>query len=453
MGDLDRIVNVSVTKQTAAVSRVGFGVPMLMSTEAEVDSKFTGNAKIYTGIDELGTTGDAFDPTGVTFRKATAIFSQNPRPGQIVVGKRQSLPLMDVLLTPIVVASTLYRITINGTNFDFTSDATPTAAEIITALETAINAGAEDVLATDVGVGTSLQIEKAVTPGGAATAGRLFTIEFNRSLWAFQNVTADPGLSNDLSNISDETQGGNDDWYCALLDSSGDPEIQALALAIEALGNRIFVAASADADILTASATDTASDLLASAFDRTALLWHENPHTGPDAAWAGNMLPRDPGSATWAFKTLAGIARSILTSAETLFIEGKQATWYKTTAGNNHTYQGQTFASGGFLDITRGIDFIVQRIKENVFGQLINLPKIPYTDSGIAIVQNEVEGVMQLGIANNIFTADPAPVVTVPKANDVDSNDRANRILRDVDFTAQLAGAVHNVIVQGVVTV
>ena len=55
MGDLDRIVNVSVTKQTAAVSRVGFGVPMLMSTEAEVDSKFVGNAKIYTGIDELGT--------------------------------------------------------------------------------------------------------------------------------------------------------------------------------------------------------------------------------------------------------------------------------------------------------------------------------------------------------------------------------------------------------------
>ena len=83
---------------------------------------------------------------------------------------------------------------------------------------------------------------------------------------------------------------------------------------------------------------------------------------------------------------------------------------------------------------------------------MINLPKIPFTDPGIAIIEAEVRGVMDLGISKGIFAADPAPTVSVPLAVDVDTNDKANRLLPDVNFTAVLAGAIHFVEVNGTVT-
>jgi hypothetical protein len=43
--------------------------------------------------------------------------------------------------------------------------------------------------------------------------------------------------------------------------------------------------------------------------------------------------------------------------------------------------------------------------------------------------------------------------VTVPDVADTDPTDRANRLLRDVRFTARLAGAIHKVIVRGVAIV
>jgi len=41
--------------------------------------------------------------------------------------------------------------------------------------------------------------------------------------------------------------------------------------------------------------------------------------------------------------------------------------------------------------------------------------------------------------------------ITVPAVADVDPNDKANRLLPDVEFEATLAGAVHKVKIHGVV--
>ncbi len=449
MGDIDRIFNVQIDKQTAAVTRVGFGTPLLMSAEAEVSSLFTGLAKTYTALQEL--LDDGFATNGVAFLKASAAFAQNPKIGTLIVGKRRRLPLMTKDLVPIVKDLTLYRVTINGVDFDFTSDASATVSEIIGGLLSAINSGSEDVLASDIGPGTSLRIEKADSPGGSATAGIPFTVSFDRILFTAQNDTPDPGIVDDVGDIrSDPT--GSDDWYAIILDSYGRAEILALAPLIETLP-RSFLFATSDADVVTASSSDVASTLLAAAFDRTAGIWHENPHLGADLGWAGVVLPFDPGSVTWAFQTIATLPVSSLSQAETLELEGKRTSWYKSLQGINITFQGETYASGGFLDITRGIDFVQQRIKENLLLLLANSRKVSFTDEGIAKIENVVRGVMDLALAQQIFTPDPAPVVTVPKANDVDPNDRAQRILRNVLFNAQLAGAIHKVEVFGTVTV
>lgn len=450
---LNSIVQVQIDRQTASVSRVGFGTPLIMSAEADEESRFATTAKIYTALDQMGSTGDNFDTGGVTFKKAQAIFSQNPKVAQIVVGKRSLNPLMTMNMIPIVVANTDYVITIGGRGvedtFTFDSGGSPTVATIIAGMVALINAGTQDVLATDNAT-TDMDIESAASPGGAATAGKPYTIEFDRSLWTAQNVTPDPGVVTDLNLIRNNVD-GNDDWYLVLLDSYGKAEIESLAATIETLP-RLFFATTSDADVLTSATTDVGSNLQASAYDRTALIWHEDPHDGPDAAWAGLGLPFDPGSITWAYQTLAGIAFSLITPSEIAELVGKSVNHYIRIAGNNVTIEGHV-ASGEWIDVMRGIDLITARLKENIFSRLVNLKKIPYTDPGISVIESEVRGVMQLGIANSIFTADPAPVVSVPLAADVDANDKANRLLPDVTFTATLAGAIHKTEISGIVTV
>jgi len=513
---LSDIVNVQITKQTTGISQVGFGTPMILSTEAAVDAKFAETAKVYGSIQELQSTGDDYDLDGVTYQKALALFSQNPKVDQLVIGKRATSPLMTLTITPVAVNSTLYRITISGahtaasfsgsTEFDYTSDATATVAEITAGLTAAIVqtawapttayavgdyvsngnrvyictvAGTSDGSGGPTGTGsaitdatvtwahkgptqdvdatdntTDITLEKAASPGGAGTAGIPFRAEINdRSLLTSQNVTADPGLTADLAAVRGNTD-GNDDWYAVILDSYGKAEIEGLAADIEATGTpgKLFLASTSDEDCLGASTTDVMSNLQTSAYVRTSIMWHEDPQSGPEAAWGGACLPYDPGEITWNLFTLAGVAVSTLTTSEITNIEGKSGNYYLRISGRNVTQTGIT-SGGDYIDTTRGIDFIAARLAERVFARLSAALKVPFTDPGIAVIEAEVRGVLLLGVAQSIFTNDPAPTVTVPRANSVAVNDRANRLLPDVDWTAQLAGAIHTVEISGTVTV
>ena len=63
---------------------------------------------------------------GLPLLLAAAVFAQSPRPSQLIMGRRATAATRDVKLTPKapVLASTAYAISINGTEFSFTSDAT-----------------------------------------------------------------------------------------------------------------------------------------------------------------------------------------------------------------------------------------------------------------------------------------------------------------------------------------
>ncbi len=92
-------------------------------------------------------------------------------------------------------------------------------------------------------------------------------------------------------------------------------------------------------------------------------------------------------------------------------------------------------------------------IKNSIIIYLVNNNKVPYTDTGIAMIEAEVRRALDLGVTNNFLAADPEYTVEVPRAAAVPPNDKANRILRNVSFQATLAGAIHFVEIRGVVSV
>ena len=457
---LDDIVNVQISKQTATVSRVGFGVPLILVYH----TKDAARVLEYTSAsDMLVAAGGPFASDDLAYVLANAAFAQDPKPDRVLIGRRINPTIRTVEVTPksglvngetLPLNLTLYRVTINGEDMDFTSDASATVAEICTGLAAAINGGAQDVLAT--ASATEVTIEKAATPGGVATAGVPFTIAQDRGLMEVKDITpiaAGGGLADEIAGISNI----NDDWYGLVGDWFGENEIAAVATAIEGL-KKLHAAASPDDEIYDqVVTTDIGSVLQASAYARTFMFHHATPETGIAAACLGKNLPKDPGSITWKFKTLATIAVMAYSAGEKTALKNKNVERYINVSGNNLTCDGKT-SSGEFIDITRFVDWLAARMQENIFFRLKNLDKIAYTNSGIAIVENEVRGTLNQGISVGGLAADPAFTVSVPDArvgtpNGVSANDKANRLLPDVDFCATLAGAIHEVEVRGKVTI
>ncbi len=433
MASIENIVDVQISKDTATVSRVGFGTPLILAYH----TGFAGLAVRYGSIQEITDAG--FATTSRVYKMASAIFAQNPKPPAVIVGRRATAPTRNIKLTPKAspLASTAYDITINGETMSYTSDATPTVAEITLGIETAVNAGAQPVTATDNSTDVDIVADAAGAP---------FEIVFDPALWTFNDNTADPGIAADLAAIRLE----NDDWYAICCDALGALEIDALATAVESLA-KIYIADTQDSDVIEAGG-GIAATLAAASLDRTALMYHPDTDPSPAAAWIGKQLPTDPGSTTWAFKTLATIANYSLTDGEQAFAEANDANHYQDVAGINITLQG-TMAGGEFVDITRGIDWLTSRLREDVFRVLAVNGKVPFTNLGIQLIVNEVEGRLRDAAGRGLIDGTEEIIVEAPLASEVDANTKASRTLPDVTFQATLAGAIHKVQIRGRVTV
>jgi len=264
--------------------------------------------------------------------------------------------------------------------------------------------------------------------------------------------TATSTMVDDLNAIS----AINDEWYAIAYTKRTVVDVQAIAAWVEAR-TKIFGTTSSDTDIINLDmSSDTSSIaylLRNSGYARSFVMYHEDANSDfPECAWFGRVLPTDPGSVTWKFKTLASISYSKLTGSQSSNARNKNANTFEFIGGRGITREG-TVAEGEFIDVIRGIDWLQARMQEYVYSALVNANKVPYTNAGIAVIQAEVQRALQQGISNDFLTNDPAPVVTVPKVADVVSADKASRTLNNVTFSATLAGAIHAVNITGKVTV
>lgn len=165
----------------------------------------------------------------------------------------------------------------------------------------------------------------------------------------------------------------------------------------------------------------------------------------------------DNGSETWAFKTLKRMKPSALSNADVSTIREAGANFYQTYANKDITLDGKT-GSGEWIDIIRFLDWLQGRLQQRAVEFFAANPKVPFTDAGISGVENFVTEVLREGqnfggIAPTQFDDDgeeiPGFTVSVPLARSVSEADRAARYLRNVKFSANLAGAIHKAKITG----
>lgn len=176
-----------------------------------------------------------------------------------------------------------------------------------------------------------------------------------------------------------------------------------------------------------------------------------------DAGIVGKMSSFDAGQATWKFKGLNGVSVATYENSDINEFHDANINTYIREMGRDFTSEGY-HTDGGFLDITRSIDWLKARIQEEIFFLLINQDKVAYDDKGIAQVVAQLRGVLQRAtgqgiIARDIETGDGLWEIDYPSRSEIADTDLADRLLPDIYFEATVAGAVHEVEVEGVLKV
>ena len=433
MANPDNIVTVNITVQDASVTQAGFGTPLIMTHEQAFTPELV---RSYSTTTAMVTDGHSAD--GATVAAATAISAQNPRVSSWKVGRRGSTAtaMTRIMTVASVIDDTDYTVTVNDSAFTVDSGSSATAVSIAALLVAAINGGTEPVTASDNLDGTFDLVED--------TAGTIFGLSHSVTLITQDDTTTDAGVATDYANIKAE----DNDFYGVLMTSSATLEISALAAAVEA-DEKLYVCQSADSDILSDTAGNLAETLNAAGYNRTALIWKQDNFEYGDAGWMGVMFPKDPGSATWAYKSLAGVSVDTLSDTQIDNLDANKANYYTTTKGLSLTQQGWA-ASGRYLDITRVVDLLGTRLQERLITLLANADKLAYNSTGVDALEMEVRAQLDEAVGNNVINSDYT--VTAGAAEDQSSTDRANRFYGDIDFSATLTGAIHTITLNGTVS-
>lgn len=181
---------------------------------------------------------------------------------------------------------------------------------------------------------------------------------------------------------------------------------------------------------------------------------------GLAVAMAVKAMNFQAGSETWALKELAAVTPADLSATFIKTLEGGNSNFLITVASCNLT-QGGKMNAGEWIDVIRFRDWLQNDMQVRVVNLLKVRPKVPYTDGGIALVQNQMiaslkDGQRVGGISPTEYDADsneiPGFVTSVPLAANITAVQKASRKLIDVNFAARIAGAIHVVEIKGTLT-
>jgi len=427
---LEKIVNVQISRQTAGVTQAGFGVPLILGPNGQVG--------VIGSYSSIAAVAEDYDLSDAEYLLAQKIFSQTPRPPILKIGLASVAVAQISTITPdvSVQAITVYTVTIDGTDYAFTSDSDQTAAEVVTGLIALINADSNCKM-TASGTTTLILTADSAGQGSIVAVGAKLTLV---------DTVENNGIDSDILKAND-IDGA---WYFLHTTAKDDVTINVASATIEAM-RRMYVLRSDDADVLTNVTTDQASLMKAKNLFRTAFWFSKTPNDFIDGAIVGRVAPLPPGSETWAFKTMAAVTVDKLTDGEQANLDTKNVNYYVNIGGISVSQNGKVIG-GEYMDVIRFIDWLQARLEEKIFGTLATSDKVPYTDSGIAIIENDMRFIFEAAVRSGGIASSQDYTITVPKAADISQNDKATRRLTGIKFTARLAGAIHAVEIQGTVT-
>jgi hypothetical protein len=466
---LDKIVQVVIERQTRVPSMKSFnehlvaaefnpvGITPIFDPEHRV--------RVFGSLDEIAAAG--FQTNGFVYRAASKQYSQSNHIGNMYVGWKIPDGVYDVGVRIVgewkpgnYLAVRIAGIPLDTIYYDEMGNADAMIDQLVKEFNAEFNdTKAIKVSATELRIYGVLKESTVEIEGGTERP----TLEW------FDRVSGkkDPGMNfspypadANWTEALTSMKAQNNEWYAVSVSARMMANQQECAQWIQA-NKKLGGLTSGDSTISDDETGDIAAWAKLNNLDRVFVFFHPDakladavvdiPATTdpiPEAAYFGKMLTKKPGSATWKFKELQNVPTYELTQGQVKNVEDKNATWYMTTADVPMTSNGQV-ASGEYIDVIHGLDWLEARIQNLVFTALIGVDKVPFTDEGVQMVISPLKAALEEGKKNGILASYE---VSYPAVIDVSVTDKGQRFLPDVEFTGVLAGAIHSTKIHGVVT-
>lgn len=445
---VEDIVVVNITRATARVTQTGFGEFLFLTGV----SQFSDRSKRYTEPADL--LDDGFLATDEAYLAALIAFSQAKSPESFKIGRK----LENVNAKQLIV----FDADPDAGDFKIVFDGQTTAAIAYNANAAAIKAALEllsninEVTVTG-SIGTSgFYIEWTGADGNASKA----TVTITANTLTVSSVAVSETITVDQygSAVESWTDALNavlafdEDWYMLTASTYTKSEIKELAAIIETK-LKMYAYRTQDSDTLTSATDDVASELKALNYDRTFGFYTSDESKYPEMAVVGLQLPKKAGSSNWALQEIAGVTSESLNSTQASYLASKRLNVIETIGGLIITSpaigEGKV-ASGEYIDIIRGTDWLQTRIAERIVSKLVQEEKIPFTNEGGAVLESELRAQLDEASGNDYkLIVASTIVVTNPDVSEISAADKSNRIWGDIEFSADYQGAVNKVTING----
>lgn len=278
-------------------------------------------------------------------------------------------------------------------------------------------------------------------------------------------ITAPENLINAIKQFQQDV---DNDWYYLLTDRDEDEYVLALAA---------FAAASEPTEAELGTGIEdhrkfymgqTCNKNLSKSLARAAIIYTDEEYLSeePDASYTGNVAPFYPYNVTWKFKRPqdgnADTSEGTKLISLPQLTEGERSTLlenninFLTEEYKRQYVKNGTCLDGEFIDVVLGGDWIAKRMRDLLYDILLENANINYDDAGFGLIATAV--LQTLAEASdsdhNIVAIDQESKsgiysVTIPKWSESTDDQRRNRVMPDILWEAQLAGAIHQVKTKG----
>lgn len=441
----------NITRNSTAAQGATFNFPLFTASH----KYFKEVVRSYSSFDSVK--ADASIPTDSNTYKALRLaFSQSPAPELVYIAKRQA---DDVTITPTTpVSGKVYGFSVQvyntatGVNVGSavlataTADSTPLAADLVTKWK------------SDLSGLTDLTLSGTDNLGIIAEAG------FDFIVTAISNCVDVYTTSQSAADTLAAIQVENNDWYFMCAEDHTEAFQLAMAAEIEATATsdypKMYFTTTQDVNTLKAlpdPADDVIGKLAALGYDRTVCDWHDQADDiFPEMGLVGANGVYQAGSITWKFTQIKGVPAAAdpvtgirLSDNKQGFIEDRNGGWMGVEKKIPFYHEGKT-VGGEWIDIIRGSDWLRDQHEIELLNLLLSQRggKISYASPNKIL--NTVDAVNQRAV--DIGFLDGYTPATVPDYLTLSFADKASRVLKDVNWTGFIAGAVHNIVTNGNLT-
>lgn len=441
---IDKVIDVTLTYGSAVIETARFDIPLIVAAH----NSTANTVEVFTSPDAMQQAGFATDSPA--YKMASLMFQGVGAPGQVIVGKRE---ISNYSLGITALADTTYTVTLKrgptSKMFSFTSDSSPTVAEIASGLQALILG--DSVWGSRITASTN-STGLVLTP----VQGSFVDVSAGANIATVRTATSN--ILDDLAEIADE----NDTWFWLVSDSHLDADVMALAGYVQA-NDKIYWFSSQDPDVVEAEDGNILSQVSLAGYSNTGFaMWRTDADTVfPEAAIPGAMAAAQPGTTTLHGKTLIGVTVQKLSTTQETNIVAQNGNIYRREYGANF-YRDGRMVDGGFCDTTHHALWMKARVRESLYGLLKRqsdlLKGVRFTAEGLAqiyqaIWDNPVNiGILNKSIADEINVSketgqreDLRPTIYVPNRADLSTNDIAERVLNGVVVEYVYAGFIHYV--------